>query len=413
MKELIIEEKARAYDYALAKARDMLSYKEVRREDIEYLFPELIESEDEKIRKELIDYHRSMAAGADDYMHEAWIAWLEKQKEYESTDFDYVWETTDCSQLTSALDKYSENAIKKVCHAWYDKGIELERKNWLEKQGEIDKVSYEIAEKEKREFVGNGFIECYADFQDFEEGETYWLEYLGNDNYSVRSDNLLAKTYHITPGQLYTVFKMMADDLVEKQRTSEETNAPTGYYGKYVDECLNEASKHFFSEGEDKYSVADLFYAGVRCGQSWLEKQGEQDNWAEELNTKIKELHKQCLEKIQEYVTPCLGKMSEEDERIRKEIINLINDLWKEKQGLMTDRKDYERYIDWLKKQGKKQPIIVWHSINEEPEEMKELFCDEHGIDYVNGKYTVNEFISLTRDAYGGIVIRQLEDSKP
>lgn len=58
-------------------------------------------------------------------------------------------------------------------------------------------------------------------------------------------------------------------DLNEK----DETNAPTEY-GKYVDKCLNEASKHFFSEGEDKYSVADLFYAGIKCGQSWLEKQG-------------------------------------------------------------------------------------------------------------------------------------------
>lgn len=52
---------------------------------------------------------------------------------------------------------------------------------------------------------------------------------------------------------------------------NDETNAPTEY-GKYVDECLNEAAEHFFSEGEDKYSVADLFYAGVRCGKSWLEK---------------------------------------------------------------------------------------------------------------------------------------------
>ena len=52
----------------------------------------------------------------------------------------------------------------------------------------------------------------------------------------------------------------------------ENSNAPTEY-GKYVDECLNDASKHFFSEGEDKYNVADLFYAGVRCGKSWFEKQ--------------------------------------------------------------------------------------------------------------------------------------------
>lgn len=58
----------------------------------------------------------------------------------------------------------------------------------------------------------------------------------------------------------------------KENNVNEETNVPTGY-GKYVDECLNEATKHFFSEGEDTYSIADLFYAGVRCGQSWLEKQ--------------------------------------------------------------------------------------------------------------------------------------------
>jgi hypothetical protein len=78
---------------------------------------------------------------------------------------------------------------------------------WLGKQGEIDKASYEIAEKEKREFVGDGFIKCHANFQDFKEGSTYWLEYIGNDNYNVRSDNLLGKIYHITPCQLYTIFK--------------------------------------------------------------------------------------------------------------------------------------------------------------------------------------------------------------
>ena len=37
-------------------------------------------------------------------------------------------------------------------------------------------------------------------------------------------------------------------------------------------------------------------------------------------------------------------------------------------------------------------------------------FCREHGLDYENGSYTVNEFISLTRDAYGGEIIRQLEE---
>lgn len=100
--------------------------------------------------------------------------------------------------------------IKWIQDNYYHGNTEIPTKTligWLEKQGEIDKISYEIAEKEKREFVGDGFIKCYADFQDFKEGETYWLEYVGNDNYNVRSDNLLGKTYHITPCQLYTIFK--------------------------------------------------------------------------------------------------------------------------------------------------------------------------------------------------------------
>ena len=74
---MTIEEKAKAYDEALKKAKDMLAYKEVRQEDIEYLFPELKESEDEKIRKQItgfITYSRVL-----DETKKIWLAWLEKQ----------------------------------------------------------------------------------------------------------------------------------------------------------------------------------------------------------------------------------------------------------------------------------------------------------------------------------------------
>ena len=136
---------------------------------MEQIFPELAESEDEKIRKALI---------------------------------------THCRNTRCVTEEGAERIAKWIA--------------WLEKQDEIDKASYEIAEKEKREFVGDGFIKCYADFQDFKEGETYWLEYVGNDNYNVRSDNLLGKTYHITPCQLYTVFKKQT--WLEKQGEQKPTD---------------------------------------------------------------------------------------------------------------------------------------------------------------------------------------------
>lgn len=38
-------------------------------------------------------------------------------------------------------------------------------------------------------------------------------------------------------------------------------------------------------------------------------------------------------------------------------------------------------------------------------------FCKERRIDYENGEYSVNEFIQLTKNAYNGDIIRQLESS--
>ena len=43
----------------------------------------------------------------------------------------------------------------------------------------------------------------------------------------------------------------------------------------------------------------------------------------------------------------------------------------------------------------------------------RKAFCEDRGLDYEHGKYTVNEFISLTREAYGGEAIRELERTLP
>lgn len=159
MKELSIEQKARAYDEALEKAKRLYGEGTIT-ECLCHIFPELKESRDEKIRKLLIRLFTSNTNEKfDDVSTQDILAWLEKQKQDDLTNYK----------------KTSSN--------------------------------YDEAEKEKCDFVGDGFIKCYADFQDFKEGETYWFEYIGDDKYNVRSDNLLGKTYHITPCQLYTIFK--------------------------------------------------------------------------------------------------------------------------------------------------------------------------------------------------------------
>ena len=111
-----------------------------------------------------------------------------------------------------------------------------------------------------------------------------------------------------------------------------DDNAPTAY-GKYVDECLFEASKHFHSTGEDAYSVADLFYAGVRCGINWTEKKGQKSEWSEEDEKRIKRVI---------YILSLDGRIGNEE---LKSILDWLKSLrpqttWKPSDGQMNALKE-------------------------------------------------------------------------
>ena len=84
--EMTIEEKAKAYDIAVKKLTTLFGSGDTcTREEIEHVFPELAESEDENIRKELINAFKEATDSL--YMvltpskRKAFIAWLEKQDE--------------------------------------------------------------------------------------------------------------------------------------------------------------------------------------------------------------------------------------------------------------------------------------------------------------------------------------------
>jgi len=289
---MTIEQKAKAYDEAIKRMKSWVRgehpecFTEAQKA-AEFIFPELKESEDERIKQRIIKLIK-MSNEVGGFALHKWeademLAWLEKQG-----DCSAKWEkntadnkpTLNHSVLMKNIHGVAEgewNGKEWIQYRWSSNIKDSDVLYWmnlceLEKQGDIDKASYEIAEKEKYDFVNGQFIECRKSFNEFKEDNSYWFEYVGNDTYIGRSDNILDKKFHITPRQLYRLFTQQ--HCPKENNVNEETNAPTAY-GKYVDECLNEAAEHFFSEGEDKYSVADLFYAGVRCGQSWLKKQDE------------------------------------------------------------------------------------------------------------------------------------------
>jgi hypothetical protein len=69
------------YETALSRAKDLLSYKEMRQEDIEWIFSELKESENEILRNRIIGYLKQDIEEHSERKERIneMIAWLEKQ----------------------------------------------------------------------------------------------------------------------------------------------------------------------------------------------------------------------------------------------------------------------------------------------------------------------------------------------
>ena len=221
------------YKEALERAKNYYSTTDsvADTELIELIFPELKESEDERIRKEIIAFLTCYHTGQGNSVKydDDWIAWLEKQgsesnwchhnvdlsncsEEYRKAYYD-GW--NNCNQQHSQCKSDGNDVVKCLINGmkfyyedneeatWGTEKFSMKVKDilsWLEKQVPIN----EEAEKEKNDYVSGQFLYCKGSFNEFKEGESYWIEYIGNDTYIGRSDNILNQKFHITPRQLYT-----------------------------------------------------------------------------------------------------------------------------------------------------------------------------------------------------------------
>ena len=138
MKELSIEEKAKRYDEALTKAKNIVNSINVGligKDSFEAVFPELKESEDERIRKWLIkDMNRRLSCWTStEVTKEQVLAWLEKQGEKVKPieGFDTEFERQVSYLIASAMNKdyeYTKDFVK-----WTSEGLLNYAKHELEK----------------------------------------------------------------------------------------------------------------------------------------------------------------------------------------------------------------------------------------------------------------------------------------
>ena len=182
------------------------------KDDIEDIFPELKESEDERNIKDLIDELKCSLKAANCQNdacgggHEKrialleWaIAWIGKQgeKSFENKpilDIEIPFGAKNSEFIEETI------AIPQGCYAI------IEDDKVIIRRGKKPFNNFDKAEKEKNDFVSGQFIECRKSFNEFEEEKSYWLEYIGDDTYIGRSDNVLNQKFYITPRQLFTLF---------------------------------------------------------------------------------------------------------------------------------------------------------------------------------------------------------------
>jgi hypothetical protein len=186
------EDKAKRYDEAIEKAKNCLKDGTITNIAISYIetiFPELQESDDEKIRKELLEHCKNQAkpyiqTGNKCPQIQSWIAWLDNQgdkdkliKELGAYKVKYTQEVlSNHPYIMNKDDERLRNTTIAFLKDFADKGYEnaVECIDWLEKQGECE---IDCPQNHRDNNRPNGCIVL----EDFNGGEGFYklhLDYL-------------------------------------------------------------------------------------------------------------------------------------------------------------------------------------------------------------------------------------------
>ncbi len=108
-----------------------------------------------------------------------------------------------------------------------------------------------LSEHEKTDKVSGKFLYAVTDFSIFKQDEPYWLEYLGNDTYVGRSDNILNQKVTIRPRQLALYFS-------ESPRSEFEKSLAQWFYGMRTWGLVDGESNTNFCDSQAHKAVDDL-----------------------------------------------------------------------------------------------------------------------------------------------------------
>jgi len=216
------------------------------------------------------------------------LNWLEQKLSNDTKSKDILIEAYEVGKgTTSCGQDYKCKKDYKVGNCWYIKDViyHCSRDGYLNDQNGVSwsctpewfneyiYTNSEWADKEKNDFVSGQFLQCKLSFDGFKEGEHYWFDYVGDDIYVGRSDNILNQKFHITPRQLYTLF---SQQLEEVQGPPQEEKQVSLNYKPPFDE--NPSDKEIIEALIKHLKEQDGFLTAIDCVStkailSWLEMQ--------------------------------------------------------------------------------------------------------------------------------------------
>ena len=165
MKELTIEEKARAYDEAFNRAKSWYTDAQIDfKKSLETLFPGL-KCDDEKIRKEIIKCVKNYGpSSANPQLFKNMLAWLEKQGEQKQKQYDI-----------DILEKHiTKDSISELAHTV------IVRNGWEIVDAEEQKTAW--SEKQSEKYMKHGYIATNPEFFQWIYDR---LKYVYNENPNV------------------------------------------------------------------------------------------------------------------------------------------------------------------------------------------------------------------------------------
>ena len=356
MKELSIEEKAKRYDEAIEIAKNVHRFSsdlsEFKR--MEQIFPELKESEDERIRKEIINYIKHIEAQTiPEKQYDSWIAWLEKQCEQKPADkvepkFNlYDWVVTDKGDtvqigavnngyytLFNGMDFYM-SYVDKCWHKWTIE--DAKDGNVLCYKDEISLYKHDIKNCTKQETTFGGFVYhcCY-------DGKRFITESL----YSLTEQDKM-DIHPATKEQRDTLMKAMADagytfDFEKKEL--KKIVVPIFNIGDIIIKKHNSDIHDFGS-----FTITDITGGKYLYNDRIICDITKQDDW-----------------EIYEPVKQTIVEWSEDDETYLGLVITAIRSYYTDDKGKENPwREELLSWLESLKDRVMPQPKLEWSEEDE------------------------------------------------